>query len=223
VIATHFDADHIGGLPAVLDEEPTQMLLCGGVPFESRGSERLLTSAREDGVQVKRAVLGEVFHLGPGIQAVVLNPGPVPMTGTGSDSNNNSVVLRLVYRDVSFLFTGDAEAPAQRAVMSRGLPLQSTVLKVPHHGSRDATLPDFDRAVHPALAVISVGEGNRYGHPSRAALSALEAAGARILRTDLSGAISIRSDGRTWRALAYRDGRWRPAAAPARAGTRPAH
>ena len=216
VIATHFDADHIGGLPAVLDEVPAGMLLCGGVPFASGRRDRLLASAGENGVRVKGALLGQVFHFGPGIRALVLHPGPVPMTGTGSDSNNNSAVLRLVYGDVSFLFTADIEAPAQRAVISRGLTLHSTVLKVPHHGSADAALPAFDRAVHPALAVVSVGVGNSYGHPSRAALSALMATGARILRTDLSGAIMVRSDGHAWRALTYREGRWRPAVSPGR-------
>jgi len=212
IIATHLDADHIGGLPAVMDEIPAGMLLLGGVPVASRPRERLLAAASENRVPTKRALLGQVFHLAPGIQARVLHPGPLLMTGTGSDANNNSVVLRLVYRNVSFLFTGDLEAPGQRVVMSRGITLRSTVLKVPHHGAADAALPAFDRAVHPALAVISVGADNPYGHPSQEALAALRAVGARVLRTDLSGAIMVKSEGRTWRALTYRQGRWRAAA-----------
>jgi len=212
VIATHCDADHIGGLPAVLDEVPAGMLLCGGVPLGTATEQRLLASADENGVKARDAVLGQVFHLGPGIRAAVLHPGPVPITGTGADSNNNSVVLRLVYREVSFLFTGDIEKPAQQALLSRGATLRSTVLKVPHHGADGAALPAFDQAVRPALAVISVGATNRYGHPGEEALSALRATGAHVLRTDVSGAILVKSDGSDWRALAYREGRWRPAA-----------
>ena len=95
----------------------------------------------------------------------VLGPPSNPMRGTGSDVNNNGVVLRLVYGGVSFLLTGDIEAGAEERLLLSGLPLRSTVLKVAHHGSRTSTTEQFLSAVSPAVAVVSAGAANPYGHP----------------------------------------------------------
>jgi competence protein ComEC len=119
----------------------------------------------------------------------------------GEDAGNeNSLVAKLVYGDFSVLLTGDAGAAAEAALLRAGAPLQATVLKVAHHGSKFSTGAPFVRAVNPALAVIQVGAENDYGHPSAEVLERL--AGRTVLRTDEDGRIEITSDGRqVWVAM----------------------
>jgi len=111
------------------------------------------------------------------------------------DNNNASIVIRLTYGQVSFLFTGDAEGEEEAAILASGANLRSTVLKVGHHGSRDSTGDAFLTAVAPQIGVISAGEANRFGHPHREVLERLEQAGVQVLRTDQSGTITMSTDG----------------------------
>lgn len=104
--------------------------------------------------------------------------------------------MKVIYGETSFLFTGDAEYEAEHAVLDTGADLSATVLKVGHHGSDTSTCYPFLRAVMPQYAVISVGAGNSYGHPSDNTLSKLRDAGAEIFRTDLQGDIVCTSDGK---------------------------
>ena len=111
------------------------------------------------------------------------------------EPNNTSLVLRVVFGEASFLFTGDAEREAEQDMIDAGVSLSSTVLKVGHHGSDTSTSYVFLRGVMPEYAVISVGEGNSYGHPDDAVLSRLRDAGAAVYRTDMQGTIVAESDG----------------------------
>ena len=113
------------------------------------------------------------------------------------DSNNDSVVLRLTYGEVSFLLTADIESEAEARLVNSGTELHSTVLKVPHHGSNTSTTQRFLDAVSPAIAVVSAGQDNPYGHPAPGVMERLEAAvGAEyVYRTDLQGSVEIVSDG----------------------------
>ena len=110
------------------------------------------------------------------------------------DLNGTSIILQVSFGETTFLFTGDAEAPVLRQVMA-ARNLRADVLKVPHHGSK-TTNSAFFEAVQPAIAVISVGAGNTFGHPSPETLTSLSANAGRTFRTDLDGRITIRSDGR---------------------------
>lgn len=204
VMVTHADDDHVNGLDTVVEEVPVEMILDPLLPHSAAPYERFRALAQERGIPVIRARLGQRFNFGRAIKGMVLHPGLVPITGTSQDTNNNSVVLRLVYDKVSFLFTGDIESEGQRQLLARDLTLRSTVLKVPHHGSDAEAMPDFVRAVRPALAVISVGRDNPFGHPSPAVVERLRAVGAKVMRTDIAGAITVTSDGRQWEAAAYR-------------------
>jgi competence protein ComEC len=117
--------------------------------------------------------------------------------------NDASVVVQVSFGDTRFLFTGDAESAQERhLVQTLGGELASHVLKVGHHGSETSTDPGFLRTVGPRVALISVGVGNMYGHPSRRVLQALDAAGVDVLRTDDVGTIILRSDGRSIDAFA---------------------
>jgi competence protein ComEC len=109
-----------------------------------------------------------------------------------TDLNNYSAVVKLTYGENSFLFTGDAETVSEEQIT---LDIEADVLKVGHHGSDSSTSIDFLRRVNPKYAVISVGEGNKYDHPSSSVISKLEQAGVEIYRTDLLGTVIFRSDG----------------------------
>jgi competence protein ComEC len=112
------------------------------------------------------------------------------------ESNNNSVVMQLEWREASFLLTGDIEAEAERLLLTSGQPLTTDVLKVAHHGSGGSSTAEFLAAADRAYAVISVGADNRFGHPSRALLDRLAAQHDMIiLRTDEQGTIEFVSDG----------------------------
>jgi competence protein ComEC len=129
----------------------------------------------------------------------VLNPPAAPTTET---DNDDSLALRLDYRAVSLLLTGDAEGEAEQAMLASGLPLRADVLKVSHHGSGAATSAEFLAAAQPRLAVISVGADNRFGHPAPdllARLSRIE-----VLRTDRHGRIELISVGTGWMARTER-------------------
>jgi competence protein ComEC len=123
------------------------------------------------------------------------------MQYTDADANNNSVVVRLVVGQVSFLLAGDIEEAAEGVLVASGQELTSTVLKVPHHGSSTSSSAAFLKAVNPELVVISVGADNRFGHPWPQVLERLEKSvgGERILRTDERGTIEVVTDAeRIW-------------------------
>jgi competence protein ComEC len=147
----------------------------------------------------------ETISVSAGYQ-VVLDEGvvletlhPSPFSGPSSDPNNNSMVFRLVYGDLSVLLTGDIEAEAEGYLTQTPSSLGSTVLKVAHHASKTSTTPEFLRRVNPSLAVISAGAGNQFGHPHPDVVARLEhAVGAdRIYQTAEQGNIEFISDGRS--------------------------
>jgi len=118
------------------------------------------------------------------------------ITGTSSDFNNNSVVLRITFGRVAMLLTGDAQSEAESRLLSHSLAdLRADILKIGHHGSAYSSTPQFLAAVRPKIAISSCGLHNVFGHPSQSTIAALQAVGARVLRTDLDGGVSIISDG----------------------------
>ena len=138
------------------------------------------------------AVPGQTGHWGPASWRV-LWPSEL-ITGEGSDANNASVVLLVEVSGIRLLLTGDVEPAAQQAMVRSGAVPRADVLKVPHHGSRfqDA---DFLSLVGARVAVISVGEGNPYGHPSPELVDALTDAGMMVARTDTEGSVAVVVDG----------------------------
>ncbi|MBF8267136.1 MAG: comEC [Dehalococcoidia bacterium] len=152
-------------------------------------------------VPVVQAVTGAWIALDRGLALEVLYPPDRLLEGTSSDVDNASVVVRLVYGETSFLLTGDVQQDVESFIMDSPLPVQSTVLKVAHHGSRSSTGPEFALAVSPQVAVISLGEGNRFGHPHQETLDTLGKLlpPGRILITATEGSVEFTSDGsRLW-------------------------
>lgn len=191
IVATHVDADHIGGLSGALNYASVGTAYCP----ETTGTTETFQSfvkylaKRDRNITVPTA--GETFALG-GAQVQILGP-----LHSAEDSNDNSIVLKVSFGATSFLFTGDAERAEEQDLLNAGVNLQSTVLKVGHHGSDSSTSYPFLRAVAPQYAVISVGAGNSYGHPTEAVLSRLRDAGVTTFRTDMQGEITAVSDGQT--------------------------
>jgi competence protein ComEC len=199
VVLTHADEDHVGGLDSVLREIPSRLIVVPGLAADTDSYEDFREQVRRLRVPVHRARPGQMFRLGDGITARVLHPASTLIAGTGSDSNNNSVVLRLVYDQVSFLMPGDLEREGEQVLLDSRTALRSTVLKVAHHGSDTGTGPAFLKAVRPDLAVISVGRDNPFGHPSPSTVARLRRAGAAVMRTDINGAITVKTSGKWWK------------------------
>jgi len=201
LIITHPHADHIGGVPAVLTALPVGLLLDPMLGTDSDTYARILDLIEEKKIRHERAVEGQHLNLGRGIDADVLHPPDVRLRGTDDDMNNNSVVLRLAYEGVSVLLTGDLDAEAAESMARSANTIRSTVLKVPHHGARESAVPAFIEAVSPKLAVISVGQNNPWGHPTDEMLRELERVGAKVMRTDRDGAVTITIRPPRWWAL----------------------
>ena len=201
VVLTHPDEDHFRGLVEVLRRYGVDNVLESG-----RVSENPLYLEWEKALEGRKsrpiaAFQGQSLVLDSNVLLEVLNPPPQAISGTGSNSNNNGVVLRLTYGRVSFLLTADIEGEAESRLLQGGLPLQSSVLKVPHHGSKTSTTPPFLSAVSPLAAVISSGADNRFAHPHPEVTDRLAAmpGGARTYLTADRGDIEFITDGeRLW-------------------------
>jgi competence protein ComEC len=197
LVVTHPHADHIGGISAVLQE--FTVLLVADSGYEATSA--LWTDYRQ--LLMMRALpvifprRGDTVQLG-NLELEVLHPGdPIDPHG---NANNASIVIRLEYGDVSFLFTGDVEAKGESEMLSELADraselLDVDILKVAHHGSKTSSSEAFLSLVTPDVAVISVGESNHYGLPDEEILNALAAVGAEVYRTDHHGTVVIWTDG----------------------------
>jgi competence protein ComEC len=193
VALTHPQQDHIGGLPAVLEEYSVRRVLSG--PGEGdTGAYRAWSEAldRRDIPEVP-ARRGQTIDLGGGAALAVLSADSGDPTHPET-INDASIVLRLTMGDLSFLLTGDITEAGETALIRTGADLDSSVLKIAHHGSRTSTSDAFVRRTTPLIDVISVGGDNAYGHPTDEVLSRLE--GDLILRTDHHGDITLSTEGR---------------------------
>lgn len=195
VVLTHPQADHVAGLVKTLQRYRVGSVVFGPGRSSAGAAQAWLQAMRAEGADVRRLTAPATIALGDA-QLEVLWPPP----GAGGENlNRASLVLRLRYEGVTMLLTGDIEAETEGDLVASKLDLRADVLKVAHHGSRTSTTQPWLDAVRPDVAVISVGEGNRFGHPAPEVVERLEASGARVYRTDANGRITIATDGeRLW-------------------------
>lgn len=191
MVATHAHEDHIGGLSGALNYAKVDTALCPVTEYSSKVFQNMVKYLEEQGKSITVPRPGDRFDLGSARVEIL---GPVQEY---DDTNNTSIVLRIDYGETSFLFTGDMETGAEEDLLDSGADVSATVLKAGHHGSDTSTGYRFLRAVMPEYAVISVGKGNKYGHPSSDVLSRFRDAGAQVYRTDMQGHIIAKSDGKT--------------------------
>jgi competence protein ComEC len=197
LVATHPDQDHIGGLVEMLQKVPVTYAMLTGQEHTTQTYEaflgeisRLRNKGQLTPVKTRR---GTPLDLDPALRVEVLAPGDDAVET--EDSNNASIVMRLTYGAVGFLFTGDAEDEEEGWILDQGSDVRVQILKVSHHGSKNGTSETWLNAVSPEVAVISVGADNRYGHPSSQVIERLARRTVEIYRTDQQGTITVTTDG----------------------------
>jgi competence protein ComEC len=197
VISTHPDADHLAGLVSLPDRYEVEQALVSDVEGNSQLYQEWETELAEDQLIRSIGQVGTQLVLGNGVVATILNPSPAIVHI--DEPNNHSLVLHLQFGQVSFLLPGDIEAPIERRLVQANFPLNATVLKSPHHGSKTSSSEAFLTVIDPQVVVISVGEDNRFGHPSPEVMERYAAHGLTVLRTDERGTIQFSTDGeRLW-------------------------
>ena len=192
IVVSHYHADHVGGLLEVMDSVKTDMLSMPDIPEDLRPKlhDDLRDKAAQKNIEVQYLSRGDNFDVkDETLEVNVLFPAPALFTAK-SDQNDNSLVMKFSYHDVSFLFTGDATEKAEKAMLHDAALLKSTVIKVPHHGSKYSSSQAFLNVVRPEYAVISVGY-NTYGHPHPDTLDRYTKMGTTAYRTDLNGVIKF--------------------------------
>ena len=189
VVGTHAHEDHIGGLSGAFEADTADITFCPVTEYDSKAFRNFKARVDERGGGITVPAVGDTFTLGEASVTVVA------VNSVSEDTNNTSIVIRIVYGDTSFLFTGDAEQETEEKILESGQNIESTVLKVGHHGSSTSTSQAFLDAVSPTYAVISCGKDNSYGHPHSETLAKLASAGVEVLRTDELGDIYCTSDG----------------------------
>lgn len=194
VVFTHPHEDHIGGAVAVLKAFDIGQIVMPRTSHTTQTYENLLDAIAAKALTVTEAKAGKVIIDGENLKTWLISPGK-----TFQELNDMSAVLALKYGDRTFIFEGDAGEEAEAAMtLSSSVQLpKADVLKVAHHGSASSSTKSFVEIVSPSIAVISVGAGNDYGHPTRDAIDRLVAIGAKVYRTDQHGTITVTTDGTT--------------------------
>ncbi len=189
VVATHPDADHVGGLPFVLERFKVGAVLEPGVSSDTATYTWFEREIREQNISRVLARRGMKVVLDDDVTFTILYPD---RDTVGMETNEASVIGELEYGSTSFLLTGDASAKIENALVYQDSSrLQATVLKAGHHGSKTSTSQSFLDQVTPQYVVISAGVDNRYGHPHQEVVSRLQGAGAAILSTAISGDVTF--------------------------------
>jgi len=193
MVATHPDADHIGGLGNVLDAFDVKDIWLNGDTASTQTYTDFMAKVNAEGAQVHQAQRGDKISLST-LTFDVLHP-TLPLS---SDKNENSIVLVLSFGQVDFLFTGDAESGAEGSMIAANLIDDIDILKVAHHGSKYSSTASFLEAAWPEIAIYSAGANNPYGHPAPETITRLCDIGATIYGTDVNGTIIVTTDGTTY-------------------------
>lgn len=191
VVATHPDADHIGGLIPVLDNMTIEQFYDSGKVHTSQTFEEMLTRIDEKNIPYQVPKIGDDIEFDKDVNVKVLNANDQV-----TDNNDASIVLKMTYGNVSFLLTGDAGVALEKEMLQYDV--KATVLKAGHHGSNTSSSEEFIQAVKPEVTILSYGEDNKYGHPHAEIVDRLQAIGSKIYATADLGTITVSTDGVTY-------------------------
>ena len=193
IILTHPEHDHVAGLIEVLKRYKVENILWTGVLRDTAEFKEWTRLIKEEKAAIKIAQASQKIKIQRTVLCV-LYPFENFEGKVVKNTNNTSIIARLVFGENSFLFTGDNYKSVERKLLEKGTEINSDVLKVGHHGSKTSTAEEFIAKVLPEIAVIQVGQDNAYGHPHPETLEILEKYGTNILRTDINGDIKILCD-----------------------------
>lgn len=192
VVGTHPHADHIGQIDKIIEQMEVDEVWLSGDTANSKVFNRLLDTIERDDIGYYEPRAGDVFDVGP-MEIEVFNP--TELTG---NVHEGSVSMKMVYGDISFLFTGDAEAKTEQKMVDSGVDLKANFLQLGHHGSKTSTTTSFLEAVDPEVAIISAGKDSQYGHPNEEVVSRVADKGIEIYETSVQGSIVVVTDGKTY-------------------------
>ena len=190
IVASHAHADHVGGLSGALNYATVNVALCPVLEYDTKTFRSFVKYLGQQNVSITIPHAGDTFKLGSATVQIL-----APLREY-DDPNDTSIVMKVVYGETSFLFTGDATRIAEADILDAEYNLSANVLKVGHHGSDTSTSYPFLREIMPKYAIISVGKDNEYGHPTDNTLSRLWDADVQVFRTDSDGTIICTSDGK---------------------------
>ena len=188
VIGTHAHEDHIGGMDNIINSFNIEHFYMPSTITTTKTFEDVIDSLTKKNIKFETPKIDYKFNI-EDIEFKVLYIGD-----NKEDLNKTSIILKMTYKETSYLFTGDATSETEKEILNKDI--KSTVLKVAHHGSQYSSTAKFLNEVKPKYAIIEVGKNNDYGHPKKVVLQKLEKIGAEIYRTDQDGTIHLISDGK---------------------------
>jgi competence protein ComEC len=191
IVATHPHEDHIGGLSDVIKKFEIGIFYSPKITTNADTFENMIKSLRNKKQKITIAKQGEFLELGNPIKAEILSP----TLDKYDDLNNYSVIIKLSYNKLNFLFMGDAEKLIENNLIKNNINLQSDIIKIAHHGSNSSSSAEFLNIVSPTYAIISCGKNNEYGHPHKDIINELNRRHLNIYRTDRNGDIVFIFDG----------------------------
>ena len=187
LFGTHAHEDHIGGLANVIYNFNVGIVYMPNVSSEYKSYDNVLKALNKKNLELNNPINDEEYKLGESTLKIIYNGE------NEEDINNSSLIMKLTYKNKSFLFTGDTTKEVEEKILDKDI--NSNLLKVSHHGSNDASSANFLVNVHPEYAIISVGKDNDYYHPHKVTLDKLNRLGTKVYRTDQDGPIIVKSDG----------------------------
>lgn len=202
IFHSHPHSDHIGGTPVLVNTVKIDSIYRSGYQYSSNLFKNTTTMALKKGIGIRELKMGQIVHIDPAIRLYILSPDK---RFSFSNPNNHSVVMKLVYGETSFLFTGDAEAEQEKMIAEQyGNWLKSDFLKAAHHGSRTSSSEFFLKFVQPEYAAVSLAFRNLFRHPHKEAVERLFSNNIKVDFTSLSGAAAFESDGRQLKRISWK-------------------
>ncbi len=201
LLATHSDQDHISGLESIVGYLDVQNFLFATMLSEDPRIKKLAENAKIVGTKISQISPKSILKIGD-VSLNFLHPSESFVKSLKKarykNRNNQSLVFRLDYKNFSALLTGDIEAEAENYLVETKVHLSTTILKLPHHGSKSSSTSKFLKAVQPKAVLVSSGYLNRFGHPHPSVLNRVQKNGSEIWRTDLNGALTVITNGKTY-------------------------
>ncbi|NLO09149.1 MAG: MBL fold metallo-hydrolase [Clostridiales bacterium] len=192
VIGTHPHSDHIGGLANVINNFQIGKIIMSNAVSTSKTFEELLDTIADNNLKITKPIIGTEYTIGNASFIII-----APNESDYKNLNDYSVGIKLVHKENTFVFTGDAETNSENEMLQNGIDLKADVFKLAHHGSSTSNSDDFLNALDPHICIISAKKDNSYGHPHVEIMKAMKDRDIHLYRTDEQSTIILESDGVT--------------------------